>query len=160
MTLPTFADIDSAARQIAGAAHRTPVLTSRSVNQRTGAALFFKCENLQRAGAFKFRGAYNALSRLSPDERRRGIVTFSSGNQAQAIALAGQLLDIPRVIVMPSDAPAVKRAATASYGGEMVLYDRANEDREEIGMRPAFQRGIPLVPPFDTLTCIHRQGTH
>src|SRR5438876_7195319 len=103
-TLPTYADIEEAARQIAGVAHRTPVVTSRTVDARTGARVFFKCENLQRGGAFKFRGAYNALSRLSNDERRRGVVTFSSGNHAQAVALAGKLLDIPRVIVMPSDA--------------------------------------------------------
>src|ERR1700694_4471273 len=115
--LPTFADVESAARQIAGAAHHTPVATSRTLNARTGAELFFKCENLQRAGAFKFRGAYNALSRLTPDEGRRGVVTFSSGNHAQAIALAGQLLDIPRVIVMPADAPAVKRSANWGEGG-------------------------------------------
>src|SRR3954462_4926681 len=119
--LPTFADVESAATQIAGAAHKTPVATSRTVNARTGATVFFKRENLQRAGAFKFRGAYNALSRLTPDERKRGVVTFSSGNHAQAIALAGQLLDIPRVIVMPSDAPPVKRIATGNYGGDVVL---------------------------------------
>jgi threonine dehydratase len=159
MTLPTFADIDSAARQIARAAHRTPVVTSRSVNQRTGAELFFKCENLQRAGAFKFRGAYNALSRLSADERRRGVVTFSSGNHAQAIALAGQVLDIPRVIVMPSDAPAVKRIATEGYGGEVVLYDRDREDREAIGRRLAQDRGLTLVPPYDHPHIIAGQGT-
>src|SRR5512143_4053910 len=117
MTLPTFADVESAAQQIAGAAHKTPVVTSRAVNARTGAEVFFKCENLQRAGAFKFRGAYNALSRLAPAQRRSGVVTFSSGNHAQAIALAGQILEIPRVIVMPDDAPAVKRAATEGYGG-------------------------------------------
>ena len=126
---PTFADIKHAAKQIAGVAHRTPVATSRTLDSRTRAHLFFKCENLQRAGAFKFRGAYNALSRLSADERRRGVVTFSSGNHAQAIALAGQVLDIPRVIVMPSDAPSVKRIATEGYGGEVVLYDREREDR-------------------------------
>src|SRR5216110_429552 len=120
VTLPTFSDVESAARQIAGAAHRTPVATSRTVKARTGADVFFKCENLQRAGAFKFRGAYNALSRLSQEERRKGVVTFSSGNHAQAIALAGKLLDIPCVIVMPSDAPAIKRAATEGYGGEVV----------------------------------------
>src|SRR5256885_86050 len=159
MTLPTFADIDSAARQIAGAAHRTPVLTSRSVNQRTGAALFFKCENLQRAGAFKFRGAYNALSRLSPAERRQGVVTFSSGNHAQAVALAGQLLDIPRVIVMPSDAPAIKRAATEGYGGEVVPYDRDKDDREAIGRRLAQERGLTIVPPYDHPHIIGGQGT-
>ena len=146
MTLPTFADIESAAQQIAGAAHKTPVATSRTINARTGAELFFKCENLQRAGAFKFRGAYNALSRLDADERRRGVVTFSSGNHAQAIALAGQVLDIPRVIVMPSDAPAVKRIATEGYGGEVILYDRDTEDREAIGQRLASERGLDADP--------------
>ena len=159
MTLPTFADIESAAKQIAGAAHQTPVATSRSVNARTGAEVFFKCENLQRAGAFKFRGAYNALSRLTPDERRRGVVTFSSGNHAQAIALAGQVLDIPRVIVMPSDAPAVKRIATEGYGGEVILYDRDKEDREAIGRRLALERGLTLIPPYDHAHIIAGQGT-
>jgi threonine dehydratase len=159
VTLPTFADVESAARQIAGAAHRTPVATSHSVNARTGAQVFFKCENLQRAGAFKFRGAFNALSRLSADERRRGVVTFSSGNHAQAIALAGQVLDIPRVIVMPSDAPSVKRIATAGYGGEVVLYDRDHEDREAIGRRLASERGLTLIPPYDHPHIIAGQGT-
>jgi threonine dehydratase len=159
VTLPTFADVESAAAQIAGVAHRTPVATSRSVNARTGAQLFFKCENLQRAGAFKFRGAYNALSRLSPDQRRRGVVTFSSGNHAQAIALAGQVLGIPRVIVMPSDAPAVKRIATQGYGGEVVLYDRDREDREAIGQRLASERGLTIVPPYDHRHVIAGQGT-
>jgi threonine dehydratase len=135
------------------------VATSRSVNTRTGAEVFFKCENLQRAGAFKFRGAYNALSRLSGDERRRGVVTFSSGNHAQAIALAGQVLGIPRVIVMPSDAPAVKRIATEGYGGEVVLYDRDNEDREAIGRRLATERGLTLIPPYDHPHIIAGQGT-
>jgi threo-3-hydroxy-L-aspartate ammonia-lyase len=157
--LPTFADVESAASQIAGAAHRTPVATSRTIDRRTGARVFFKCENLQRAGAFKFRGAYNALSRLSPDERRRGVVTFSSGNHAQAIALAGQVLDIPRVIVMPSDAPAVKRVATEGYGGEVVLYDRDREDREAIGRRLAEERGLTLIPPYDHAHIIAGQGT-
>src|SRR5436309_8916615 len=124
VTLPTFSDVESAARQIAGVAHRTPVAASRSVNTRTGADVFFKCENLQRAGAFKFRGAYNAMASLSLDERRRGVVAFSSGNHAAAIALAGQLLSVPRVIVMPHDAPAVKRAAAEGYGAEIILYDR------------------------------------
>src|SRR5215218_7694637 len=133
--LPTYADVESAARQIGGLVHRTPVLTSRLADARAGAQLFFKCENLQRAGAFKFRGACNALSRLSADEARRGVVTFSSGNHAQAIALAGQLLGIPRVIVMPSDAPSVKRAATEAYGGDVILYDRSRDDREAIGHR-------------------------
>jgi threonine dehydratase len=157
--LPTFADVESAAKQIAPAAHKTLVATSRTIDARTGASLFFKCENLQRAGAFKFRGAYNALSRLSADERRRGVVTFSSGNHAQAIALAGQVLDIPRVIVMPSDAPAVKRIATEGYGGEVVLYDRDNEDREAIGRRLSSERGLTLVPPYDHPHVIAGQGT-
>jgi threonine dehydratase len=159
MILPTYSDVESAAAQIAGAAHRTLVATSRTVNARTGAQLFFKCENLQRAGAFKFRGAYNALSRLTADERRRGVVTFSSGNHAQAIALAGQLLDVPRVIVMPSDAPAVKRIATEGYGGEVVLYDRDREDREAIGKRLASERGLTLIPPYDHPHIIAGQGT-
>src|SRR5471032_1708551 len=159
MTLPTFADIESAAKQIDGVAHKTPVGISKTVNARTGASVFFKCENFQRAGAFKFRGAYNALSRLSPDERRRGVVTFSSGNHAQAIALAGQLLDIPRVIVMPSDALAVKRIATEGYGGEVVLYDRDTEDREAIGKRLAAERGLTLIPPYDHPHIIAGQGT-
>ena len=157
--LPTYADVESAAARITGVAHATPVGTSRSVDARTGARVFFKCENLQRGGAFKFRGAYNALSQLSADERRRGVVTFSSGNHAQAIALAGQILDVPRVIVMPSDAPAVKRAATRGYGGEVVLYDRDREDREEIGRRLARERGLALVPPYDDPRIIAGQGT-
>jgi len=158
-TLPTFADVESAARQIAGVAHKTPVATSRTVDAKTGATVFFKCENLQRGGAFKFRGAYNALSRLDADARRRGVVTFSSGNHAQAIALAGQVLDIPRVIVMPTDAPAVKRRATEGYGGEVVQYDREREDREAIGRRLASDRGLSLIPPYDHPHIIAGQGT-
>ena len=129
------------------------------MNARTGARVFFKCENLQRGGAFKFRGAYNALSRLSPDQRLRGVVTYSSGNHAQAIALAGQILDIPRVVVMPSDAPAVKRAATIGYGAEVVSYDRDREDRETLGRRLSEERGLALVPPFDHPDIIAGQGT-
>jgi threonine dehydratase len=157
--LPAYADVASAASRIAGVAHRTPVLTSRLVDERCGARVFFKCESVQRAGAFKFRGAYNALSRLTGDEARRGVVTFSSGNHAQAVALAGQLLDIPRVIVMPSDAPPVKRAATEAYGGEVVVYDRDREDRESIGRRIAKERGLTLVPPYDHPDIIAGQGT-
>jgi threonine dehydratase len=137
----------------------TPVATSRSVNARARAEIFFKCENLQRAGAFKFRGAYNALSRLSPDERRRGVVAFSSGNHAQAVALAGQILDIPRVIVMPTDAPEVKRRATAGYGGELVLYDRERDDREAIGRRLASERGLAIIPPYDHPQIVAGAGT-
>ena len=157
--LPTFADVESAARQIAGAAHHTPVVTSRSVNARTGAEIFFKCENLQRAGAFKFRGAYNALSRLAPDARQRGVVAFSSGNHAQAVALAGQLLGIPRVIVMPTDAPAVKRIATEGYGGEIVPYDRERDDREAIGRTLARERGLTIIPPYDHPDIVAGAGT-
>ncbi len=157
--LPSFADIENAAQQIAPAVHHTPIITSRTVNRRTGAEIIFKCENLQRGGAFKFRGAYNALSRLSRDDRRRGVVTFSSGNHAQAIALAGQVLEIPRVIVMPSDAPAVKRVATEGYGGEVVLYDRDRENREAIGTRLAEERGLTLIPPYNHPHIIAGQGT-
>ena len=159
MTLPTFADIEDAAARIRSVAHQTPVLTSRSVNDRTGATVFFKCENFQRGGAFKFRGAYNALAQLSVEERRRGVVTYSSGNHAQAIALAGRVLGIPRVIVMPSDAPSVKRAATEGYGGEVVPYDRDREDREAIGKRLACERGLALIPPYDHPHIIAGQGT-
>jgi len=159
VTLPTFADIESAAQQIAGVAHHTPIATSHTLDAETGATLFFKCENLQRAGAFKFRGAYNALSRLTADERKRGVVSFSSGNHAQAIALAGRLLDIPRVIVMPSDAPAVKRAATIGYGAEVVLYDREREDREAIGAQLSKERGLTIIPPYNHPHIIAGQGT-
>src|SRR5206468_6138822 len=127
--------------------------------ERTGARLFFKCENLQRAGAFKFRGAYNALASLSADERRRGVVAFSSGNHAAAVALAGQLLDVPRVIVMPADAPAVKRAAAEGYGAEIVLYDRDRDDREAIGRRLSSERSLALIPPYDDAAVIAGQGT-
>jgi len=157
--LPTYDDVDHAARQIAGVARWTPVVTSRTVDARTGAHVFFKCENLQRGGAFKFRGAYNALSLLPADARRKGVVTYSSGNHAQAVALAGQVLDIPRVIVMPSDAPAVKRAATEGYGGEVVAYDREKDNREAIGRRLAAERGLTLVPAYDDRHIIAGQGT-
>ena len=158
-TRPTFADIQDAARQIAGVAHRTLVVTSQTLNNRTGAQLYFKCENLQRGGAFKFRGAYNAMSRLSADERRRGVLTFSSGNHAQAVALAGRLLGIPRAIVMPTDAPTVKRQATEEYGGEVILYDRERDDREAIGRRVARERGLTVIPPYDHADVIAGQGT-
>jgi threo-3-hydroxy-L-aspartate ammonia-lyase len=158
-TLPTYDDIERAARQIDGVAFRTPVVTSRTVDARTGAQVFFKCETFQRGGAFKFRGAYNALSQLSPDQRRRGVVAFSSGNHAQAVALAGRILDLPRVIVMPSDSPAVKRHATADYGAEIVLYDREREDREAIGRQLADERGLAIVPPYNHRDIIAGAGT-
>ena len=158
-SLPTYSDIEQAAKRIQGVAHRTPVVTSRTVNERAGAEVFFKCENLQRGGAFKFRGAYNALSQLTAEERKRGVVTYSSGNHAQAIALAGKLLGIPATIVMPGDAPAVKRAATAGYGGHILIYDRDKEDRETIGRRLSQERGLTLIPPFDHPHIVAGQGT-
>jgi threo-3-hydroxy-L-aspartate ammonia-lyase len=158
-SLPTYADVENAARQIAGVAHRTPIATSRQVDDRTGARVIFKCENLQRTGAFKFRGAYNALSCLGPDERRRGVVTYSSGNHAQAIALAGQLLGVPRTIVMPSNAPAVKRQATERYGAEVITYDPVRDVREAIGRTLAADRGLTLIPPYDHRDVIAGQGT-
>lgn len=156
---PVYADVEAAARRLDGVAHRTPVMTSRTANARTGAELFFKMESLQRTGAFKFRGAYNAIAALDPESRARGVVAFSSGNHAQAIAHAGALLGAPVTVVMPSDAPAIKVAATKGYGGEVVLYDRFTEDREAIGRRLAAERGLSLVPPFDHPHVIAGQGT-
>jgi threonine dehydratase len=156
----TYDDVAAAAARLEGVAHRTPVATSRLFDELTGAQAFFKCENLQRMGAFKFRGAYNALSQLDADERRRGVVAFSSGNHAQAVALAGQLLGIPRVIVMPADAPAVKVAGTRAYGAEVVFYDRAaGQSREDVAATIARERGSVLVPPFDHAHVIAGQGT-
>lgn len=157
--LPDFDAVRRASQRLSTVAHRTPVLTSRTADARAGAKLFFKAENLQRAGAFKFRGAYNAIAALPPEARERGVVAFSSGNHAQAIALAGQLLNVPRVIVMPKDAPAPKMAATAAYGGEIVTYDRYTEDREAIGRRLAQERGLSLIPPYDHADVIAGQGT-
>jgi threonine dehydratase len=155
----TYADVQSAAERLAGKAHRTPVLTSRTVDAMTDAKVFFKPENLQRGGAFKFRGAYNALSRLDGEQRKRGVVAFSSGNHAQAVALAGQLLDIPRVIVMPSDAPAIKVAATAAYGAEVVFYDRKTQKREDVAGAIVNDQGRTLIPPFNHPHIIAGQGT-
>jgi threonine dehydratase len=151
--------VEAAAARLNGIAHRTPVVTSRSVDERTGATIFFKCENLQRAGAFKFRGAYNAMAQLSDDARRRGVVAFSSGNHAAAIALAGKILHVPCVIVMPRDAPAVKRAAAEGYGADILLYDRERDDREAIGRGLARERGLALIPPYDDANVIAGQGT-
>ncbi|HTQ77563.1 MAG TPA: threo-3-hydroxy-L-aspartate ammonia-lyase [Burkholderiales bacterium] len=153
-----FADVEAAHRRIALHARRTPALTSATVDALTGARVHFKCENLQRMGAFKFRGAYNAMAQLGAGERRRGVLAFSSGNHAQAIALAGRLLDVPATIVMPSDAPRVKVEATRGYGAELVFY-RRNENREEIASRIAAERGLTLIPPFDHPHVIAGQGT-
>jgi threonine dehydratase len=152
-------DIEAAAQRLAGVAHRTPVFTSRFFDDRLGARLFFKCENLQRAGAFKFRGAYNAISQLSLSARRRGVVSFSSGNHAQGVALAARLVGAPAVIVMPEDAPEVKLAATRGYGAEVVLYHRLEQSREAIARDLAEKRGLALVPPFDHPHIIAGQGT-
>lgn len=157
--LPEFSDVVAAAQRLNGVAHRTAVLRSRTADALLGAQLFFKCENLQRAGAFKFRGAYNALSQLTPAQRSRGVVAFSSGNHAQAVALAAQLLQIPAVIVMPHDAPPVKVAATRGYGAEVVGYDRYKEDREAISARMSQERGMTLIPPYDHSHVIAGQGT-
>ncbi len=154
-----FADIEAAARRLAGVAHRTPVLTSRFANAAAGAQLFFKCENLQRAGSFKFRGAYNTLAQFPNDDRRRGVLAFSSGNHAQAIALCAKLLDMPAAIVMPHDAPAMKIAAARGYGAEVILYDRYTQDREALGRGLAAERGMTLVPPFDHPHVMAGQGT-
>jgi len=154
-----YADIAAASQRLAGHAHRTPVMTSRTANERTGAEVFFKCENLQRMGAFKFRGAYNAMSQLPIDERKRGVVAYSSGNHAQAVALAGKLLGIRATIVMPADAPTVKIEATRGYRAEVVLYDRRETMREEVAEKIARERGLTMIPPFDHPPVIAGQGT-
>jgi len=158
-SLPTFASVKEAAAVIKGHAHRTPVLTSRTANQISGAELYFKCENLQRMGAFKFRGAFNALSRFGPRQKEAGVVAFSSGNHAQAIALSARILGMPATIVMPNDAPAAKVAATREYGGTVVSYDRYREDREAIGADLASRHGMTLIPPYDHADIIAGQGT-
>lgn len=160
----TFDDITAAAGRLRGVAHRTPVLRSRSFDARTGAQVFFKAENLQRMGAFKFRGAYNALAQFDAGQRALGVIAYSSGNHAQAIALSARLIGMPSVIVMPRDAPAAKISATRGYqdgleGSEVVLFDRYTEDREAIGRRLAEERGMTLVPPYDHPHVMAGQGT-
>ena len=159
MNLPTFDDVAAAAERIQGYAHKTPVMTSRTVNEAFGAEVFFKCENLQRMGAFKFRGGFNALSLFSPAQRKAGVVAFSSGNHAQAVALSAKLLGIPATIVMPHDAPTAKVAATKGYGGNVVMYDRYTEDREQIGRSLAEKHGLTLIPPYDHPDVLSGQGT-
>jgi len=154
-----YSDVEQAAARIEGAAHRTPVLTSTTFDARANAHVFFKCENVQRMGAFKFRGAYNAIARFTDAQRAAGVLTFSSGNHAQAIALSARLADIRATIIMPKDAPALKVQATKEYGGEVIFYDRYTENREEIGRRLAEERGMTLIPPYDHPDVICGQGT-
>ena len=159
ITLPTYEDVQAAARRIEGHAHRTPIVTSRTVNEAFEADVFFKCENLQRMGAFKFRGAFNALSKFDEAQRKAGVVAFSSGNHPRAIALSARLLNIAATIVMPLDAPEAKVAATRGYGGRVVTYDRYTEDREQIGRDLACKHGLTLIPPYDHEDVIAGQGT-
>ena len=157
--LVSYEDVAAAAQRIAGQAIRTPVMTSTTVDARTGAKVFFKCENFQRMGAFKFRGAYNALSLLTPEEAKRGVLAYSSGNHAQAVALAGRLLGVKAAIVMPMDAPPVKVEATRGYGAEVILYDKHTADRETFARKIAAERGLALIPPFDHPHVVAGQGT-
>ncbi|MDP9919877.1 threonine dehydratase [Variovorax boronicumulans] len=159
MQLPTYDDVIAAAARLEGHAHRTPVLQSTTANARWGAQFFFKCENFQRMGAFKFRGAFNALSKFDAAQRQGGVIAFSSGNHAQAIALSAHLLSMPAVIVMPKDAPAAKVAATKGYGAEVVMYDRFTEDREALTKRLAQERGMTMIPPYDHPDVLTGQGT-
>ncbi|SMH48618.1 threo-3-hydroxy-L-aspartate ammonia-lyase [Mesorhizobium australicum] len=159
LRIPTFEDVRAAQARIAGHAHRTPVLTSRTADRLTGASLFFKAESLQRGGAFKFRGAYNAIAALDPAARSRGVLAFSSGNHAQAVAYAAKLLGVGATIIMPSDAPTVKVAGTRGYGAEVVFYDRYKEDRREVTQRLASETGAAIIPPFDHAEVIAGQGT-
>src|SRR5882762_6026333 len=159
VALPTAADVEAAARRLAGIALRTPLITSPALDARTGGRVFLKAETLQRTGSFKFRGAYNKLSSIPADRRAGGVVAFSSGNHAQGVAHAAKLLDMPSVIVMPSDAPRPKRERTAAFGAEVVLYDRERQDREAIARAIADERGATLVPPYDDPFIIAGQGT-
>ncbi|WP_406871802.1 threo-3-hydroxy-L-aspartate ammonia-lyase [Aminobacter sp. P9b] len=159
LRIPTFDDVKLAQARLAGAAHKTPILTSRTADAQTGATLYFKAENLQRAGAFKFRGAYNAIAVLDQAMRANGVVAYSSGNHAQALAYAANLLGVSATIIMPKDAPVIKVAATRGYGAEIVLYDRYTEDREKIAQGIAAERGAALIPPYDHADVIAGQGT-
>ena len=158
-TLPTADDVRAAAERLRGVAHRTPVMTSRTLDDRLGAHVFFKCENLQRGGAFKFRGAYNAVSLLSDQERARGVLAYSSGNHAQAVALTGRLLGIRTTIVMPDDAPNSKVEGTRGYGAEVILYDKETQSREELAAQLKQERGMSLIPPYDYADVVAGQGT-
>lgn len=159
LPIPTYKDVAQAHQRILPYLNKTPVLTSRTINELTGAQFYFKCENFQRMGAFKFRGAMNALSQFTAEQRKNGVVTFSSGNHAQAIALSAKLLGIPATIIMPEDAPKAKMDATKGYGGRVITYNRYTEDREEIGQQLAQKEGLTLIPPYDHPHIIAGQGT-
>ncbi|WP_265694631.1 threo-3-hydroxy-L-aspartate ammonia-lyase [Providencia rustigianii] len=159
LILPTYQDVEAASARIANFAHKTPVMTSSTINKQFGAELFFKCENFQRMGAFKFRGALNALAQFTPQQKKAGVIAFSSGNHAQGIALAAQILNIPARILMPLDAPEVKVAATEGYGASVVRFDRYTQDREQLTQELATQQGLTIIPPFDHPHIIAGQGT-
>jgi threonine dehydratase len=154
-----YEDVAAAARRLEGHARRTPVMTSSMVDERAGAQVFFKCENFQRMGAFKFRGAYNALAQLTAEQKRHGVLAYSSGNHAQAVALAGKLLGVKTVIVMPLDAPQVKLEATRGYGAEIITYDPRTASREELAASIAGERGMTVIPPYDHAHVVAGQGT-
>jgi len=159
LQLPTFEDVSAAARRLHGLAHRTPVLRSATADRLLKAQVFFKCENLQRMGAFKFRGAYNALAQFTPEQRKGGVLTYSSGNHAQAVALAARLLGIPATILMPLDAPRSKVEATRGYGGEVITFDRYTQDREALAQQLSADRGLTIIPPYNHPHVIAGQGT-
>ena len=159
LVLPTYEDVVHASATMQGVAHRTPVMTSRTADRLTGAQMFFKCENLQRMGAFKFRGGYNAIANLTPEQKHAGVITYSSGNHAQAIALSGKLLNVATIIIMPEDAPAAKKAATEEYGATVITYDRYKQNRDDIARQMQEQTGMTFIPPYDHLHVIAGQGT-
>jgi len=154
-----FDKIKDAEKQIKGIAHRTPVITSNTLNKLVNAEVFLKCENFQRAGAFKFRGAYNAISKLTDNEKQKGVITYSSGNHAQAVALVGKLLDVKTVVVMPQNSPIIKRAAALDYGAEIILYNPETSIREEVAKDLIEKHGYILIPPFDHYDIVAGQGT-
>lgn len=154
-----YGNIEAAANHLRGVAHKTPVMTSRTVNEMTQNQVFFKCENFQRTGSFKFRGAYNALVQLSKEEKQQGVLAYSSGNHAQAIALASQLLGISATIIMPEDAPEVKQKATREYGAEVILYDKQEISREELAATLSRDRALTVIPPYNRAEVIAGQGT-
>lgn len=157
--LVTLQEVFAAADRLKGIVHETPVMSSRTLSERVGGSVFLKCENYQRAGAFKIRGAYNAMAQLNEAQRKGGVITYSSGNHAQAVALSGRLLGVKTVVIMPKNAPPIKKQATEGYGAEVVLYDPAKEDREEIAQRILKERPMTLIPPFNHRGVIAGQGT-